>query len=511
MLDMRVTSVNALCDEAQRSVGNPHSVAPYAEALRSLAARNWQRLHVPGHQANPENVPGLVDIVGEEALRLDFPMLFSGIDQHTWRSVGPGQKTPLEQAQYLAADAWGASRTWFVTNGASGCNHIATNVIRGLGEEFIAQRSVHSSVIDGMIHVGLDPVFVQGSVDTGLGAANGVTAAQIEQALRENPQASAVFIVTPSYFGAVADVSSIARVAHDHGVPLIVDEAWGSHFGFHEGLPTNAVRLGADLVISSTHKAAGSLTQTAMLQLGHGPLAKQMESLVDRVVRSYQSTSCSSLLLASIDEARRNLMTSGHERITLALESAEAVRRGIREQGRFGDATPAIRGLADAVDHDPFKIVIDMRNSGITGTEAHYLLTRDHGVVIELATASAIILLVGATSPIDSERVLRALHALPRTNCTDASTMRPIPAQGERVLKPSDAFFAPIEIVSAAEAVGRVSADSLAAYPPGVPNVIPGERLTQEVVDFLRSAGAAPSGYVRGANDPKLDTFRVLR
>ncbi len=509
---MRITPVDALRDDAQPAVGDPHSVAPYAEALRSLAAHDWQRLHVPGHQANPENVPGLVNVVGDEALRYDFPMLFSSIDQHSWTSVRAGQRTPLEQAQYLAADAWGASRTWFVTNGASGCNHIATNVIRGLGEQFIAQRSVHSSVIDGIVHVGLDPYFVQGSVDTQLGAAHGVTAEQIEQALREHPESAAVFIVTPSYFGAVADVAAIAEVAHSFGVPLIVDEAWGSHFGFHEGLPVNAVRAGADLVISSTHKAAGSLTQTAMIQLGHGQYAEALEGLVDRVVRSYQSTSSSALLLASIDEARRNLMTTGHDRITQALESVEAVRQGIREGGRFGDATPAVRGMPDAIDHDPFKVVIDLRNSGISGTQAHHILIRDHQVVIELATATAIILLVGATSPIDAPRVLKALHALPRMdNDASVSTMQPLPAPGERVLKPTDAFFAPMEVVSAADAVGRVSADSLAAYPPGVPNVIPGERLTQEVVDFLRSAGAAPSGYVRGANDPNVDTFRVLK
>ena len=129
---MRITPVDALRDDAQPAVGDPHSVAPYAEALRSLAAHDWQRLHVPGHQANPENVPGLVNVVGDEALRYDFPMLFSSIDQHSWTSVRAGQRTPLEQAQYLAADAWGASRTWFVTNGASGCNHIATNVILSL-------------------------------------------------------------------------------------------------------------------------------------------------------------------------------------------------------------------------------------------------------------------------------------------------------------------------------------------------------------------------------------------
>lgn len=484
------------------------TTTPYADAVRSLAAHDWQRLHVPAHQGHAANAPGVASIVGDDALAIDFPMLFSGVDQDTWRLVTPGRTTPIMRAQQLAAEAWGASRTWFITTGASGGNHIATTVVRGLGDEFVLQRSVHSSVIDGVTRVGLTPHFVHGAVDTGLGAAHGVTAEQVAATLDAHPASAAVYLVSPSYFGAVADIAAIARVAHDRGVPLIVDEAWGSHFGMHPDLPVNAVRLGADVVISSTHKGAGSLTQSAMIQLGHGPIAQDIEALLDRVVRSYQSTSTSALLLASLDEARRTLATDG-TRIGEAVAAAQEIRRRVRADRRYRDATPDILASPDAIANDPFKIAIDTRGAGITGPDAHHRLLRDHRVYCELSTPSALLLLVGATSPPDVDRFWDALQALPEA---EVEPERPIALPGgcERALGLSEAFFSPVAEVPAAEAVGRISADSLAAYPPGVPNVLPGEVLSAEVVAFLRATAAAPSGYVRGAADPALDSFRVV-
>ncbi|MBC9935725.1 MULTISPECIES: aminotransferase class I/II-fold pyridoxal phosphate-dependent enzyme [unclassified Leucobacter] len=483
-------------------------VAPYADAIRSLASHDWQRLHVPAHQGKSENAPGVAGLVGPEALAMDFPMLFSGVDQDTWRLVTPGRRTPLMHAQDLAAEAWGASRTWFITNGGSGCNHIATTVARGLGTELVVQRSVHSSVIDGITRFDLVPHFIMGAVDTGLGAAHGVTASEVEETLTAHPDSSAVYIVSPSYFGAVADVAAIAEVAHRHGVPLIVDEAWGSHFGMHPDLPTNSVRLGADLVISSTQKGAGSLAQSAMLQLGHGPLAQELESLVDRVVRSYQSTSCSSLILASLDEARRHLVTRT-DVIGAALDSAATIRAAIRADRRFRDATPDILASPDAIANDPFKIAIDTRGAGITGGDAQYQLLRDHRVYCELATPAALLLLLGATSPADTDRFLHSLWALPEADI-EPERMRALPDPCERAMGLGEAFFGKVEVVSHSAAAGRVSADSLAAYPPGVPNVLPGEVLSDGAIAFLRGTATSPSGYVRGANDAALDTFRVV-
>ena len=494
-----------------RAVSSLHAEAPFSEALRRLVGqRDWQQLQVPGHQGSAEGAAGVAAFLGAEALALDVPMMFAEIDQATWRFINPHQPSPLELAQQLAADAWGASRVWFLTNGASSGNHIGTMVARALGRKLIVQRSVHSSVVDGIAHTDLDAVFIHGAVDADLGSSHGVTADTVAEALAANPDAGCVYIVTPSYFGACSDVAAIADVAHAHGKPLIVDEAWGSHFGFHEALPSNAVRLGADLVISSTHKAAGSLTQSAMLMLGNGALAHQLEDRVHRVFRSFQSTSTSSLLLASLDEARRSLVLSGHDAIAANLDSVARIRAEVRARGRFRDATDDIRSSIGTVDLDPFKVVIDVRPGGLSGGEAAYRLLRDHGVVVELSTPSVIVLLVGATSPIDAERFLLALHALPELP-ESVGAGQAVPAISERAMGVQRAFFAESEIVPASEAAGRISADALAAYPPGIPNLLPGEVITDEIVAFLQATAANPSGYVRGAADPALATFRVVR
>lgn len=486
-----------------------HTSAPYAEALTSLASHDWQRLHVPAHQGAAANAPGVAALVGPDALAMDFPMSIVGIDQLTWQSAATGQLTPLAAAQALAADAWGATRTWFLTNGASGGNHIATTVARALGREAVVQRSVHSSVVDGIAHAGLTPHFVHPVVDENLNAALCVTPSQVATALDEHPQAASVFIVSPSYFGTVADVRGISEVAHRHGVPLIVDEAWGAHFGIHPELPTNAARLGADLVVSSTHKGAGALTQAAMLLLGHGRLAEEIEELVDRVARSFQSTSCSPLLLASLDETRRHLMTTGATSISQAIASAKAIRVGLRDSVRFDDASAPLLAHGDAVAIDPLKVVVDLRAAGITGNEAQHLLIRDHRVYAEMATPTTLLLLIGATSPADPQRFLETLTSLPRLRAATARAL-PLPPPGPRVLGVQEAFFSRTEIVSAVDAIGRVSADSLAAYPPGIPNTLPGELLTKDVVGYLRAMASAPSGFVRGAVDPRLDCFRVV-
>ena len=337
----------------------------------------------------------------------------------------------------------------------------------------MVQRGAHSSVIDGIAHSGIDAHFIQGAVDSALGSSYGLTAGQIDAALVEYPNSGAVHITSPSYFGAVSDIAALAEVAHAHGVPLIVDEAWGAHFGFHPDLPVNAARLWADLVVSSTHKGGGSLTQSAMLFLGSGPLAECLESVVDRVHRSFQSTSSSALLMASLDEARRRLAVDGPVLIDETLRSAKAIRHGIRERGRFRDATEDIRSSAGTVDHDPFKIVIDTRPAQISGGEAHHRLIRDHGVVVELSTHSAILLLLGATSHIDVERFLTALHSLPQVP-ESLSEPRSLPPIMPLAMPVQDAFLSDTDVVPWRESVGRVSPDALAAYPPGIPNVLPG-------------------------------------
>ena len=258
----------------------------------------------------------------------------------------------------------------------------------------------------------------------------------------------AAYVVTPSYFGAVADVAALADVAHRHGVPLVVDEAWGSHFGFHPRLPVNALRLGADLVISSTHKLAGSLTQSAMLHLGNGDFAERLEPLLDRAFRSMQSTSASALLMASLDHARHQLAVNGHTTIGASLDAVEKIRGRVEAEGRFGVLDARMLTFDDVVELDPLRVVINTRDGGISGHEARHLLFEQHRIHLEMSTDSVVVAVVGAGAVPDVDRLLDALHALPALGVTESSTIR-LPAPGARASSVRDAYFSATEVVSA--------------------------------------------------------------
>lgn len=478
---------------------------PYVDAVRAYATatESYVRLDVPGHTGSAQAQPELAELLGLPALRLDVPPLVDGIDAGS-------EVTPMHHAARLAAEAWGARRTWLLTNGASKGNLVACLALRGLGDHIVVQRSMHSSVMDGMVLGGLRAGFVQPMLDLEIGAAHGVRAGALADALNANPDAVAAYVVTPSYFGAVADVRGLADVAHARGVPLVVDEAWGSHFGFHPALPSNALHQGADLVISSTHKLGGSLTQSAMLHLGAGPFADTLEPLVNRAFRSMQSTSASSLLMMSLDVARRSLAVHGLERINRSLHAAARLRDGIARRTRFRELAEQILRSPDVVDVDPLRVVVDTRSGGISGHEARQVLFDDHHVHVEMATDSAIVAVIGAGSAPDVDRLVDALATLPDRAATHIEP-NVLPRPGPAVRSLREAYFAAAEFVPANRAVGRVSADSLAAYPPGIPNVLPGEVITEEVLDYLRRTAASPFGHVRGAADRELSRVRVLR
>ncbi|GAA0423374.1 aminotransferase class I/II-fold pyridoxal phosphate-dependent enzyme [Leifsonia naganoensis] len=487
---------------------------PYADALDRHAAREQIPLMVPGHGGDGLGLSArLAEFIGERPLQLDVPMLMDDIDL--------GEDSPLSRSLDLAAEAWGARRTWFLTGGASQGNRIAALAVRGLGANILSQRSAHSSFSDGVLSAGLVPSFVLPSIDTDHGVAHGVSPAALDDALvaaaADGRPADAVYIVSPSYFGSVADVAGLARVAHAHGAPLIVDGAWGPHFGFHPDLPESPARLGADLVVSSTHKLGGSLTQSAMLHLGHGPFADALEPLVERAVSITASTSTSALLQASLDIARHSLAT-GAELIGRSIVAADAFRDALRDDPRFGVLSDGFGAFDDIVAVDPLRVAIDVSSAGVSGHWLRQRLADTDGIFFEMSTATSLVALIGAGTTPDLQRAHRALAAA--VDSEEAQTQRSrvadhgfpaLPDPGALRMSPRDAFFAATELVPAADAVGRISADTLAAYPPGIPNLIPGEEITAQTVAFLRAVAGSPSGFVRGAADPEVGRFRVTR
>ena len=480
------------------------SKAPYLEALRAYAGRRPGRFHVPGHKGGPGADPELREALGDAALALDIPALIEGID------LGP-EPTPWQQAQQLAAEAWGARRAWFLLNGASQGNQVACLALAHLGDEIVLQRTAHSSTVDGLIMSGLRPHFVQPELDPELRIAHCITPEALDQALAATPGAVGAHVTSPTYFGAVADVESLVEVAHSHRVPLVVDEAWGAHLAFHPDLPVHALAAGADLVVSSTHKIVGSLTQSAIVHVA-GDLIE--DHLVDRAVTLTESTSPNSLLCASLDAARRLAVTRGHELLDETLEGLAGARRAIRDLPGLDVLDDSIAGRPGVHDYDPLRLAIDVRGTGATGYEVAAAVAVDD-IIFELYGENVVVAVFGMAEDVgpQAERLVaaleRALDRLDAEGHRHDEPFAPPPPWGELAMTPRDAFLGAQEAVPLTEAAGRIAAESLAAYPPGVPNVLPGERLTEPTIEYVQQT-LEHGGMLRGAADRKLRTIRVV-
>jgi arginine decarboxylase len=479
--------------------------APYFDALRAYAARDPGRFHVPGHKGGPGADPELRRALGQ-ALAIDIPALMPGID------AGP-EPTPFQRAQQLAAEAWGASRSWFLINGASQGNHVACLALAHMGDEVVVQRNVHSSTIDGFVLAGLRPTFVAPELDAELLIAHCLAPDALDRALTDTPGAVAAQVVSPTYFGAVADVAALAEVAHSHDVPLVVDESWGAHLAFHEDLPAHALSLGADLVISSTHKIVGSLTQSAMLHLGQGK--RLDEAVIDRCVTLVESTSPNSLLGGSLDAARRHAAVNGRELLGETLLALTATRAAVREIPGLDVLDDRMAGRPGVCAYDPLRLSIDVRGTGATGYEIAPLLVELDDVNMELFGENVIVAVFGMAEPAAQQgaRLVVALrHAVDQlapARERSSAPFAPPPPWGELAMSPRDAFLGDQEVVRFRDAVGRIAAESLAAYPPGIPNVLPGERLTAPTLDYIQRT-LEQGGSLRGASDRKLETVRVV-
>jgi arginine decarboxylase len=481
---------------------------PYLDALREYAARDPARLHVPGHKGGPGADPGLLDAIGERALSLDIPALTHGVD------IG-SEPTPFERSQRLAADAWGAARAWFLINGASQGNIAAGLALAHRGDDVVLQRNAHSSTIDALVLSGLRPTFAAPELDPELGIAHCLTAETLDGALSRTPGAVGAWVVSPTYFGAVADVRALAAVAHAREVPLIVDEAWGAHLAFHEELPEHALAAGADLVISSTHKIVGSLTQSAMLHLGRGAGGLIDENTVDRAVTLTESTSPSALLTGSLDAARRQAALHGRELLGHTMEVLAQTREDIRAIDGLDVLDERLAGRAGVYAYDPLRLAVDVRGVAATGYELAPLLREIGDINLELYGQNVIVAVfgMGERGLPEARRLVLALRtAVDRVGLdpggAGASFAAP-PPWGELAMTPREAYLGAQEVVPAAEASGRIAAESLATYPPGIPNVLPGERLTRETLAYVQNT-LELGGSVRGASDRLLRSVRVV-
>jgi arginine/lysine/ornithine decarboxylase len=481
---------------------------PYLDALGEYARRSPARLHVPGHKGGQGGDPGLIAAIGEQALSMDVPALTHGVD------VGV-EPNPFAEAQRLAAEAWGAARAWFLVNGASQGNLAAGLSLAHLGDQVVVQRNAHSSTIDALVLSGMRPTFAAPAIDDELGIAHCLTPETLDEALTETPAAVGAWVVSPTYFGASADTRALADVAHSHGVPLVVDEAWGAHLAFHEALPEHALATGADLVISSTHKIVGSLTQSAMLHLGAPGVTSIGADVVDRAVTLTESTSPNSLLYGSLDAARRQAAVHGRDLLEHTMTTVARAREQIQAIDGLDVLDDRLAGRPGVFAYDPLRLAVDVRGIAIGGYELAPLLREIDDINLELYGENVVVAVFGMGERWlgEAERLVQALRvAAERVGINPAAegeSFAPPPPWGEVAMTPREAYLGAQEIVPAERAIGRIAAESLATYPPGIPNVLPGERLTAETLAFIRDT-LEQGGSVRGASDRLLHTVRVV-
>jgi arginine decarboxylase len=492
--------------EARAARRGQQQSVPYLEAVASYVEARPSRFHVPGHKGGAGADPQVRALFGERAFLYDVPQDIEGVDVGPW-------PTPYDRAELLAAEAYGAAQSWFLTNGASQGNH-ALCLALARDRPVVVQRNSHASVVDGLVLSGGRPHFALPEYDYELGMALCVTPLALERALDQASGARAVFLVSPTYYGATADIQACAEVCHAAGAALCVDQAWGPHYGFHPAVPPCALALGADAMLTSTHKIGGSLTQSAMLHVADSPWLDRVK--LARAVRIVRSTSPSSLLLGSLDAARRQLATRGRELLEETLARSIAERRSIEAIDGCeivpapGSDWPGVRAW------DPMRIVIDVRRSGASGHEVAAALRHlsPERVQVELATHATLVLVLGVHEPSGPlERFpaqLRSVLQVLAGEGRPAPVARsPQPLSGEPIMTPREAWVAGSDHVPVEQAIGAVSAEAIAGYPPGIPTLLPGERVTADVVAHLHELVRA-GVRLHGASDPGLRTIAVV-
>lgn len=476
-------------------------IVPLFTALRDAAQRIYAAFHTPGHKRGQGISPLLAEAWGTEVFRADLPEL-PGLD-NLFAPDGV-----IEQAQVLAAEAFGADQTWFLVNGSTCGIEAALLATCNPGDQVILPRNVHQSAINGLILSGAMPVFVSPDYDSQWDIAHCPTPEVIAAALEQYP-AKAVLVVSPTYYGTAGNLRAISQLTHQRGLPLLVDEAHGAHFAFHPELPTPALAVGADLVVQSTHKTLSALTQASMLHVQGSRIDRDRLS---RSLQLVQSTSPSYLLLASLDAARQQMATQGQALMSQALQLADFARTQISQ-------IPGLSVLPDQAgstpgwwESDRTRLTIDVRGLGLTGFQVDEILHQTLGVTVELPTLHSLTLIMTpGNTQADVDRLIAACQSLPTSLPVTPSpvTLHPSTLPTLPRLSPRQAFFAPTTTLPTASAIGQVSAEWICPYPPGIPVVFPGEVITVEAVQSVHRVLAA-GGVVTGCTDPTLRTLKTV-
>lgn len=485
-------------------MNNQQYRAPLFEALVKYSRANKVSFHTPGHKHGEGIDPQFRQWVGENIFKMDLTLLPELDSLHEPTGV-------IREAQKLAADAYSADNTFFLVNGTSGGNHAMIFATCYPQDKIIVPRNAHRSVTAGIMFAGVTPIYLTPEFHPELNIFLNVTPEVVARALEKFPDARAVLITNPTYHGIATNLVEIASIVHRYGKVLLVDEAHGPHLKFHEALPISAMEAGADICVQSTHKIIGGLTQSSML---HAKRGRVDIIKLKKALQLFQTTSPSYLLMASLDLARRQMALQGRELLEKAINLAQKLRQGINSTDGFFSFGRGIIGLYGVHDLDVTKVTVNVRQSGFTGYEVATLLNRHYHIQVEYADQWNILLLVTfGNRAEDMERVLQALQSIsrmqrkkPEGDLIPQELPREVP---EMVLSPREALSALTRTVRLKDSLGLVCAETISPYPPGIPVLVPGERITPEIYEYLLAlyhSGSKIKGRTNG-----LQTIKVVR
>ena len=514
------------------------SNTPLVDTLQRCATRQNAAFHTPGHKRGQQITARQHQLFGRNAFRADLPELPDLDNLFAPEGV-------ILEAQKLAAEAFGAEQTYFLANGSTCGIEAAILAVCNPGDKIVVPRNAHISAISGLILSGAVPIYIAPDYNQQWHIPLAVSPKSIQSALQQHPDTKAVLVVSPTYHGVCSDLEAIAHLAHQHNIPLIVDEAHGPHFAFHPDLPKSAMASGADIAIGSTHKTLSAFTQAAMLHtqgVGGSSCSETRinQSRLSKSLQLTQSTSPSYLLLGSLDAARHQMATVGQTLLEQTIELADDAVYRLSQISELDVLQPQDRAKATTnnISGDRTRITVDVSKLNITGFEADEIFHKQHQVTAELPSLNALtfIISIGNTSE-DIDRLVHGFkqlcqsrsvplnHSISNSQRSNQdkqpfddlrltqSTMTQSTINSRTAcssISPRQAFFAQHQSRTLHQAIGKISAETICPYPPGIPTILPGEVITESALLNLQATLKA-GGIITGCSDPTLKTVLVVK
>lgn len=474
--------------------------APIYEALEEFEKKRVVPFDVPGHKRGRGN-PELASLLGEKCVRMDV------------NSMKPLDNlchpiSVIREAEALAAEAFHAAYAFLMVGGTTSAVQAMVLSVAKRGDKIILPRNVHRSVMGAMVLCGAVPVYVDPACDESLGIPLGMRVEDVRKAIRENPDAKAVLVNNPTYYGICSDIRTITKIAHENGMLCLADEAHGTHFYFHDSLPVSAMDAGADLAAVSMHKSGGSLTQSSLLLAGKNV----SEGYIRQIINLTQTTSGSYLLLSSLDISRRNLVLRGEAAFERVIKLAEYARSEINEIGGYRAFGRELVNGDSVYDFDVTKLSVNTLDIGLAGIEVYDLLRDEYDIQIEFGDLGNILAYLSiGDRPREIERLVGALAEIRRRySKSRAGMMQQEYIEPQVAVSPQEAFYAEKEMLPLNETAGRICSEFVMCYPPGIPILAPGERITDEILKYIKYAKEKGCSMT-GPEDPHIEHLNVLK